>query len=672
VFSDVPGNNPDNPTALNLHTLRTLLGRQDRGRLSRVIDRVRFAPARGCVAIVGFARRTASTAGLLACAFACSGESEPRAAGEDDTNEEDGADSPRDDNLPNEASDDDSPGGEDHDRASDDPSTNEADDLSVDDETPAGGVDDESLTDSGSTGEPAEADDAAESSAPPASVTPSTSVVPRLSQAELNNALRDVLGDPTAPASVYLAEDEFSPYDNDATRQTVSVALVDSMAVLAEDVARRLSQAPARDSWMPCVPTGMRDEACFDQAVTTLTRALFRRPATPESVAPYRVLLDFAEEQGDFYVGVELLLWSLLQDPETLYRIERGTPIDGTQSLQLNDFEIATRLSLLLWGSLPDPSLLDGAEDGALVDAAGRRDAAERLLTDPRSKRQLARFHSMWLGYRAIPHDAALNAAFQMETEALISRVVFDEPQNYLTLFLSPETYLNDQLALHYGLAAPPGGEGWVRYADDNSPNGTRRAGILSHGSVLSGFSKFSDTSPTQRGIFVRTRLMCLDVPPPPATVDVDQPPSTAADGDCKVDRYRAHREQSGCSACHELFEPIGIGLENFDRAGRYRPTDDDNPNCQITEPGNLPGYGQFTGPAELALLLTDNSLIQNCFVRQYLQYSLAKGALSEEESALADTLTAAFEARTLRLDEWLLDFVGDARFAQRTAEDAQ
>src|SRR5690606_22261585 len=144
-----------------------------------------------------------------------------------------------------------------------------------------------------------------------------------------------------------------------------------------------------------------------------------------------------------------------------------------------------------------------------------------------RARRQLNRFHSMWLGYRTIPHDATLNAAFQLETETLIERVIFDEPASYLQLFRSDETYLNDLLAAHYDLPAPSGGEGWVSYSAGTGDNAAGRVGggILSHGSVLSAFSKFSDTSPTQRGIFVRTRLMCQAVPPPPATVDVDQPP---------------------------------------------------------------------------------------------------------------------------------------------------
>lgn len=510
------------------------------------------------------------------------------------------------------------------------------------------------------------ADEVDPPSRPTQTSTPSDSVAPRLTQAELNNTLRDLLGDDTSPASQYLAEDEFAPYDNDATRQTVSAALIDSMQVLAENVAARAARDPrARSSWMPCEPQGASDVACFDQAVMDLTRLFFRRPIPDEQLVSYRTLLDFAEEQDDFYVSIELLLASLLQDPEFLYRLERGANANDGM-LQLDGYEVATRLSFLLLGSAPSRTLLDEAEAGALVTTEGRRNAAQQLLATNAARRQLNRFHAMWLGYRAIPHDAELNAAFQLETQTLIEQVVFDEPQNYLNLFTSPTTYVSELLAEHYGLPEPSGGVGWVSY-----PSGSGRAGILSHGSVLSAFSKFSDTSPTQRGIFVRTRLLCQEVPPPPPTVDVDQPPSAEESaGSCKLDRYRAHREQSGCAECHSLFDPIGEGLENYDMAGRYREHDDDDESCVIDAVGALPGYGEFRGPAELAALLTEEAAIGDCFVRQYLQYSLAKGALTSAERQAADDLSTAFTENGYMFDQWLLELVSAERFAQKQEDD--
>jgi hypothetical protein len=486
----------------------------------------------------------------------------------------------------------------------------------------------------------------------------------RLTQAELNNTLYEILGDDTSPGTRFLAEDEFAPFDNDVSRQTVSQALVDSLAILAEDVAARAVGATERDRWMPCQPTTVTDVDCFDQTTQVLARSFFRRPLPRSEAERYRVLLDYAEEQADFFAAVELLLTSFLQDPEFLYRLERGQAGAEDGILELDAHEVATRLSFLLFGSGPSSSLLDQADSGALLAPDARRVTAQAMLDDERARRQLYRFHAMWLGYRTLPNSAELNTAFQRETEHLIERTVFDEPQSYLNLFLSPDTFVTGELAAHYGIGDPDQAEGWVTY-----PEGSQRAGILGHGSILAAFSKFTDTSPTQRGIFVRTRLMCLDVPPPPPTVDVDQPPGGAMDTRCKLDRYAAHREQSGCAECHNLFDPIGVGLENFDIQGRHRDSDDADPSCVIDGLGTLPGVADFRGPQELSELLVESDLISECVVRHYLEFALAKGSLSEQEQAYASSLTQDFQAADHRLDALLLGYVTSEAFIRKVEE---
>lgn len=491
-------------------------------------------------------------------------------------------------------------------------------------------------------------------------------IVPRLTQAELSHVLEDVLGDASGAVNQFIAEDEFSPYDNDSLRQTVSASLVDSLQALAEDVAARVAHDMAlRAQFMPCEPADASDAECFDRTSMALGRAFLRRALTDDEVTAYRTLLEYAEEQGDFYAAIELLLSALIQDPEFLYRMERGSPSSADPNvLELTGNEIATRMAFLLLGSTPSPELLDA--EATLGDAEQRRSLAAAMLQQDRAHQQLYRFHAMWLGYRALPHDAELNDAFQHETEQLIERVVFTEPSDYIDLFRSPETYLTTALAEHYGLPLPEGGEGWVTYPEESG-----RAGILSHGSVLSAFSKFSDTSPTQRGILVRTRLLCLAVPPPPPTVNVDQEPGENT-SECKTDRYRAHREQSGCSDCHNLFEPIGMGLENFDRAGRYREHDDDNENCTIPGAGTLPSYGDFSGPKELSALLVDAGVIDDCFVRQYLAFASSKSTLNADDEAYAAQLTDNLAGHQGRLEDWLLDLVAAPSFAQRLRQEGQ
>ena len=360
-------------------------------------------------------------------------------------------------------------------------------------------------------------------------------------------------------------------------------------------------------------------------------------------------LQDFSTEQNaavdnDFYTGVGLVVQAVLQDPEFLYRIEVGQPTTDDGVFKLDDYEIATRMAYLLWGSTPSDELLQDAEDGKLEATQDRLDVVERMLDDPRARTQMHRYHAMWLGYRGIPHSADLVEAFSEETSALIDRVIFDDHLNYTELFTLNETFVDDALAQHYGLPSPNGGRGWVTY------DSTERSGILGHGSVLAAFSKFTDTSPTQRGIFVRERLMCLETPAPPPEVDPDNPPGNPDDPTaCKEERYDAHREIQSCASCHNLFDPIGIGLEKYDIAGVYRDHDDGKPECIIAAAGELPGVGSFSGPAELAQRLIESELLESCAVQQYLTFAYGRELESEEKERI-ETMLGALRGWTVRL----------------------
>jgi hypothetical protein len=498
-------------------------------------------------------------------------------------------------------------------------------------------------------------------SGPGNSTTASASVARRLTRAELGNVVRDVLGDESGAVAKLLADDQYVPFDNDYREQRASSALIESLEALASELAARAVLPENRDKIVPCTPSGPGDAACLKATIERLGRSLYRRPLSDEQVSAYLTLQSFATEvtpgvSHDFYTAVELVLRSMLQDPEVLYRVETGTPSGEPGIFRLDGYEVASRLSFLLWGSGPDDALLEQA--ASLGDAAARERAAARLLADSRARTQLERFHSMWLGYRAIPASAELAQAFALETNKLIEKVVFDEPSSYFDLFTSPQTYVSGPLAAQYGLTAPAGGEGWAPYSSD------QRAGILSHGSVLAAFSKFSDTSPTQRGIFVQTRLLCNPVAPPPANVNVDQPP-TSDDKVCKLDRYDEHRALPSCKVCHGNLDPIGYGLENYDIAGRYRTHDDAHEECVLPDKGTLPGIGDFSGPGQLGRLLVDSGRLEQCFMQHFMTYAVGR-QLRDEEAPARDAMLASFKADGYDLKSLLLRYVTNERFGLR------
>jgi hypothetical protein len=483
----------------------------------------------------------------------------------------------------------------------------------------------------------------------------------RLSRAEYDNTLRDLLNDETRSGFAKLPEDVNDPFDNDVSTQQVSPALIEAAETLAQQAAARAVADPAiLASIVPCTPAGPGDADCMRKFVASFGRRALRRPLSTDEIGRYLGLQAFAVEKGDFNVGVELVLQAMLQDVEFLYRIEAGTPVPGHADVfKLNDFEVATRLSYFLLGTTPGDALLDLAQGGQLSTPEGVRAAAASLLDDPRARQRVERFHALWLGFHQLPHAADLTGELRTETAALIDRVVFGEPSSYFELFQSEESFLTPFLADHYGLPAPstPSGE-WVSYGDSG------RKGILSHGSVLSAGAKFADTSPTQRGIFVRTRLLCQAIVPPPPNVDADNPPPGDGTSDCKVDKYKQHT-QGGCAACHNQYDPIGFGLENYDKAGRYRAHDDGNAACLIDGEGALEGVGAFNGPGELADLLIDSGELEACVVKQVYRFALGRRETAADGTALTQ-IAMSFRDGGFAFDQVLMDIVSSDFFGYR------
>ena len=490
----------------------------------------------------------------------------------------------------------------------------------------------------------------------------------RLTSHEYDNTLEDLLADDSRSSNLLLPEDLRTPFDNDYTLQDPSLALIEGADLLAADAAARLVADPARrDVVVGCVPSGPGDEACFRSFVTSFGRRAFRRPLSDNEIAAFMSMLDYGIERNDFYTAVDSVVRAALQSPSFLYRVELGTPVQGEPGLfALSDYEVATRLSYFLWGSMPDDALLDLAEVGGLSSSDDVRAVASEMLTHDRALDRVARFHELWMGYESLPFEYELAEAMRTETNALMERVVFAEERPWQDLLRLEETYVDDALATHYGLT-PPGGGGasWVPYDDP------QRKGLLSHGSFLSLGAKFGDTSPTQRGLLIRTRLFCqnVDPPPPDPNINVDEPPG---DPDaCKADRYAAHQVAgTSCNGCHQLVDPIGFGLENYGPDGVYRTHDPGKPECIIDGQGELVGVGEFSGPAELADLMIESGELNRCVATQLYRYAIGRYELAELDENFLDFVAQSVGTEDFRLNELLLEFAAADMFRFRRQEE--
>ena len=500
--------------------------------------------------------------------------------------------------------------------------------------------------------------------------TASDSVSRRLNNRELSNTIRDWLGDDSNLARTYLAPDERGPFDTLYTAQRSSLAYITQFELFAREIASRVTQDNnTRSFYMPCDPTSNNDALCFQMAIESLGQKAFRRPLYQDEINARVPLLEFSENPGgdvpaDFWTAINLLIQSFIMDPEFLYRIEIGETDSslGTGVFKLSPYEMASRMSYLIWGSMPDDSLFEAAERNLLETAEGRRSQLRRMLADPKAREQIEHFHSMWLGYSDVKNsETQLNQSLTSETGELIQRIIFDENADYFDLFRMQETYLNDYLGSHYGLPLDGTESQWVAYGEH------RGGGILSHGSFLNAFNKFSDTSPTKRGILIKERLWCAEKLAVPTDVDVDTPPEDPVNGSpCKIDRYRAHSVVPSCAHCHEQVDPIGFGLENFNRYGQYREHDDGSPECVIEEEGYFDGYGPFRGPGELSTALLAAQVLERCVVRHYLNFSLGRSYGGSNEYLLENMIFSEFEASGFRFQALMESVVSHPSFALR------
>ncbi len=480
----------------------------------------------------------------------------------------------------------------------------------------------------------------------------------RLTHSELTATLTDVFGAGVPVAVAQLPDENLTPFDNDVQEQAASMRLVEATEAISIEVAAWVVADAARlRAALPCAPASATDAACFADATRSLGRRLWRRPLEPAEVDAAAELLTDATAGGTFGGAVAMLIRYLILHPAFLYRIERGLPDAPTR---LSAYEIATRLALLLHGRAPDPALLDAAASGALDTADGRRAQAERLLASAAGREQQRRFVALWLGYSRL-QTGGLERKMRAESDALVDRA-FAPGADFRDLFSSDDTFVDAELAAHYGLTGASTTAAFVPYGTAD------RRGILSHGSFSVAGAKFNDTSPTRRGRFVRERLFCQRVSLPTANVDVDQPPRSEDPNACKIDRYVAHRTEAQCAGCHSQTDPIGFGLENLDQLGRYRTHDEGRPECVIAGEGQLDANTPFRGPRELAARVSASDRLATCLAEHLVRFSGGRTAQAGDDRA-ARWMADQLERNGHSVRAMLLAWVAHENFVLRQEE---
>jgi hypothetical protein len=260
-------------------------------------------------------------------------------------------------------------------------------------------------------------------------------------------------------------------------------------------------------------------------------------------------------------------------------------------------------------------------------------------------------------------YSTSLGAAFKQETQLMFHEFAFNGlPADQM--LTANFTFANDQLAKFYGL--PPVGSTQMQRVDLS--NNTQRRGLLSQAGLLLVNSHADRTSPVLRGKYVLTELLCTDIPPPPPNVNVMIVPDTTGSKTLRQ-VLEAHITNPSCASCHNLMDPIGFGMENYDAIGAYRTTDNSLP---VDASGTLPTGEMFNGIVQLAPLIAKNPAFPPCLASKLYTYALGRGVDTDPTQMDTTTLaamSAAFSKGGLKFQDLVGGVVTSAPFLNRRGE---
>ncbi len=405
-----------------------------------------------------------------------------------------------------------------------------------------------------------------------------------------------------------------------------------------------------------------------EQILRTFLKRAYRRPVEMSEVTPLLTLYDRAAERGDpFEERMKLALKAVLVGPDFLFKMEKRSDKPGIYPI--GQYELANRLSYFLWSTMPDDELMSLASQGRLQDPKVLTEQVDRMLDDPKSHVFTSTFVGQWLGTqelggRVAPMLTELQTFYNPPVAAdlraepiLIFERILGENRSLLELLTANYTYLTDRLVKFYQLEDKLKGFSSEKPKLVEWPD-NRRAGVITSGAVMAMTSHYRQTSPVLRGAWVLETVLGTPVPPPPPNVPALDP--VKCEDNCAEHaktavgmrgRILAHRVNPSCSACHNLMDPIGFALENFDWTGRWRDKEFDG--SAIDASGTLASGEKFDGPVELRKVLLDR---KDDFLRlltgKMLGYALGRN-LQDGDSCtvqhLADTLQRDnYHARTL------------------------
>lgn len=447
------------------------------------------------------------------------------------------------------------------------------------------------------------------------------------------------------------------------------------LAITGPTAVTGVSPTPSRQRLLTCQPqTASQQVVCAREILVRVGSQAFRRPISERDADALLALYQNAAAGGGFEAGIRMGLEGILASPRFVFRFEeRPATAAAGRSYAVSDLDLASRLSFFLWATGPDDQLLRAATAGRLSAPGTLEQQVRRMLADPKADALATRFGAQWLrlqdldkihpDVRVFPDfDAQLRNSMRRETELFVQDVVRRD-RRVMDLFTSDYTFVDERLAIHYGIPNVVGNQfRRVTYPD------ARRRGLLGHGSILTLTSHADRTSPVLRGKWVLEVLLGTPPPPPPPDVpDLEATPD-AEDGRFRTvrERLEQHRASPACTSCHRMMDPIGLALENFDVAGAWRIKDNGMP---IDAAGALYDGSPLSGPEDLrrALLKRPSALIQT-FTENLATYALGR-RLDPADMPMVRSIVRQADGADQRFSAFVIGIVKSPAFRRQGAD---
>jgi hypothetical protein len=501
---------------------------------------------------------------------------------------------------------------------------------------------------------------------------PATSQIPRLTNLQYDNTIRDLFQISATPSSV-LAPDSVGAVD-ERTWQGYK----DAADAVATQV---MGDAAAKGRVFSCAT---QDAACMDQVVNDFGQRAFRRPLSADEKARFRALFDDAAnitETGSWDEISSVVLKAFLMSPSFLLRAETAsqTPSNANQ-YPLTSYEVASRLSYMLWDTMPDPDLFAAAASDSLTTPAGILTQAQRMLQSDKARTKVATFHqtymhmgggSRWIDVQRDPerYPDFTDDMVPMLSEAtakFFDAMVFDSKVSFQDLLLAPKAFVNAKLAPLYDL--PAGNFGAELALTDVDAN---RPGVFTQVGFLAVNSAFARTSPILRGAFLQKEVLCTQFGSPPDNAQSAPVPTGGQTNRENMDNMTAAPD---CVGCHHTFiNPTGFALESFDAVGAWQTNELDTGAAIDTNAVVVVGAKEVpvTGPKDLMTAIANSPEAQRCYAKKWVQFAYERSATAEDLCTV-DNMAAKLTAGGYTVLDLITDLTQSDSFRIRAQEVAQ